>query len=116
MNRAVANNGNEVVIIDRYLLDFIVDESVNYGNIENSFVTRYFLRRLNKIDFTFYIDVSEEVALKRKSDIPSIAYLQERRKYYKQYISKLDRGFVINNEGDISIALSEITTILNSKK
>jgi thymidylate kinase len=115
VKKITTTHKDKVIVIDRYLLDFIVDESVNYGDIENNFITKYFLRRLKKIDYIFYIDTSEEVALSRKNDIPSLEYLRERKKFYKQYIGKLDNGHIINNDFNIADAMQEIKTVLNLK-
>jgi thymidylate kinase len=115
-NRAIRNHTDRLIIIDRYLLDFIVDQSVNYGNIENSRITRYLLKKLQKLDIIFFIDTPEELAFSRKHDIPSIEYLKERRDYYKQYISKLKNAHIINNSDEIAGAMDEITSIIVSKQ
>lgn len=109
-------HADNLVFIDRYLLDFIVDQSVNYGNIENHFITKYLLRKLNKLDIIFFIDTSEEVAFSRKDDIPSIEYLKERRNFYRQYISKLANVHVINNSNELTDTLAEITSVIVSKQ
>jgi thymidylate kinase len=108
-------NNREILIIDRYILDFIVDQSINYGNISRSFITKFFLKRLKIIDLIFYIDVNENIALNRKKDIPSIEYFQNKREYYRYYISKLLDAHIINNEMNISFALKEIEEIINLK-
>jgi|ERR1035437_851292 thymidylate kinase len=109
-------NNREIVILDRYILDFIVDQSINYGNISRSVITIFLLNKLKIIDFIFYIDVDEHVALGRKNDIPSIEYFQDKREYYKYYVSKLINAHIINNEMNISLALNEIEKIINLKK
>jgi thymidylate kinase len=106
----------ETIIFDRYILDFIVDQSVNYGNISRRLITIFLLKKLNVIDFIFYIDVNEHIALGRKKDIPSIEYFQNKRQYYKLYVSKLINAHIINNEMNISMALKEIEEIINLKR
>jgi len=115
-NKTIKNHKDKLVIVDRYLLDFIVDQSVNYGSIENNFITKYLLRRLERFDIIFFIDTPEEIAFSRKNDIPSIDYLRERRNYYKQYIAKLKNAHVIDNSNEISEAMNEITSIIVSKQ
>src|ERR1035438_7871441 len=83
LKNTIKKDDNKIIVIDRYLLDFIVDESVNYGNIESNMITKYFLRKLEKIDYIFFIETSESIALSRKDDIPSKEYLTERKNYYK---------------------------------
>ncbi len=113
--KIINESGDKILVIDRYLLDFIVDESVNYGDIGNNVITKLFLRKLRKLDHIFFIDASEEVALSRKNDIPSLEYLRERKKIYKDYISKLDNSHIINNDFELNNAMNEIKSVLNFK-
>lgn len=116
LKNTIKKDDNKIIVIDRYLLDFIVDESVNYGNIESNMITKYFLRKLEKIDYIFFIETSESIALSRKDDIPSKEYLTERKNYYKHYIAKLSNGHIINNDRDISEAMREIVSVLDLKR
>ena len=73
------------IVCDRYIHDTIVtDLSVDFNyskkDVKNS---------LNKIlylfpmpDILFLIDLPEEIAHKRKDDVPSVDYLRDRRKMY----------------------------------
>ena len=90
-----------------------MDESVNYGNIENNMITKYFLKKLEKLDYIFFIETSESIALSRKTDIPSKEYLTERKKFYTHYIARLNNGHIINNDHDISVAMGEIIRVLD---
>ena len=112
----ISTHDDKIIIIDRYLLDFIVDESVNYGDIENNIITKYFLRRLGKLDFIFFIDTSEAIALNRKKDIPSLEYLRERKKFYRHYIARMDNGHIINNDFAITETMRKIMVVLNFKQ
>jgi len=114
-NNTFTNHENKIVVIDRYLLDFIVDQAVNYGNIENNFITKYLLRKLGKLDIIFFIDTPEEIAFGRKDDIPSIEYLKERRNYYLLYIAKLKNVHIINNSNLLSDTIEEIVAVITSK-
>jgi len=103
-----------IVFLDRYLLDFIVDQSINYGNISKSIITKTILNKLRKLDFIFYISVSPEVAMKRKSDIPSIQYLIDRDSVYKKYIQQLSNCKTVDNDTeDVSAAINKIMTLIN---
>lgn len=108
------NHHVRTVIMDRYLLDFIVDQSVNYGDVSQSFITKRYLEQLRKFNYIFFIDTKEEIAFCRKDDIPSIDYLRQRRKYYLEYVSKLENGYIISNNAGIAQAMKEIETILLS--
>ena len=106
--RKIFNLKTEHLVIDRYILDFIVDQSINYGNIEQSWLVKILLNRIKKINYVFFIDVEESIAFSRKSDIPSLEYLKVRRALYLQYIKKIPNGFVVKNESDINLAIEEI--------
>jgi thymidylate kinase len=108
VRRIIRKNKEKIIIIDRFTLDFIVDQSINYGDIENHFITKHFLKILNGLDYIFLIDTNEEVAFNRKDDIPSIEYLTKRRKQYKFYLGKLPNGIIIDNNNNITEALNKI--------
>ncbi|HEY5587895.1 MAG TPA: adenylyl-sulfate kinase [Candidatus Paceibacterota bacterium] len=104
------NNTN--LIIDRYVLDFIIDQTINYGNIEDSIWVKILLKKLKKIDKVIFIDVDETKAFSRKNDIPSIEYLTDRRIIYSKYIKKLTNGYIIENNGNISNTIDSINNII----
>jgi thymidylate kinase len=62
---------------------------LSYTERKMSIMLRAFERLLPKPSLVFLIDAPEEVAIKRKDDIPSINHLIERRELYlrleKQY-------------------------------
>jgi len=74
------------IIADRYIFDTATNISSNYDLsfeeykrlIDNLF------RLCPMPDIVYFIDIPEEVALKRKKDIPSLEYLINRRKYYRK--------------------------------
>jgi len=81
------------VVCDRYVYDTVINDLPIVISDENEI-----LSWINKIfkfaprpDRTFLIDVPEEVAMKRKKDIPDIEYVREKRgaynnlsKFYKE--------------------------------
>ncbi len=75
--------GNTVVC-DRYYPDTLVDLAVdqNYSTGKLKSTLKLFSRLFPKPDLMFLIDLPEEVAFQRKDDIPSLEYLQERRRLY----------------------------------
>lgn len=75
----------KVVICDRYYQDLALD----YAILVNGDADRMMraLRVLAKLAPTptleYFVAVSPEVALSRKDDVPSIAYLEERDRFYR---------------------------------
>ena len=73
------------IICDRYIYDVVItDLSVdfNYSEKDVRKVLHYILLLLPKPDVVFLIDLPEEIAYRRKNDIPSIDYLRDRRRTY----------------------------------
>jgi len=83
------------IVSDRYGYDILIDLCVvlGYSDRKMDRTLKAFEHLLPKPSLTFVIDAPEEIALKRKDDIPSISHLSERRQIYlgtaKQY------GFVM---------------------
>ncbi len=85
------------IVCDRYVYDVAVNLSLllDYQFQETvKFINIYF-KYIPKPDLVFLIDVPEEVAFKRKNDIPSLSYLRDRRIIYSELarlysICKLD--------------------------
>lgn len=102
----------EHLVVDRYVLDFLVDQTVNHGDLSRSPWTRRLLRRLGAFDSVLFIDVAPEVALSRKTDIPSAEYLEERRAAYRDYVARIPNGRTVANNGALDDAWSEIKGIL----
>jgi dTMP kinase len=88
----------ESIVCDRYVYDTIINDLLTEFNSKSDVVNLlngclYFFP---KPDIIFLIDVPEEIALRRKNDVPSIEYLKERRKMYlevgKEYKMKILDG------------------------
>jgi len=75
---------NRTVIVDRYYLDVVVNQSILTGSgIAGAREDARFLERLvPKADLHIYLDLPEHVAFARKDDIQSLSYLHERRELY----------------------------------
>jgi thymidylate kinase len=78
------SRSGKLVVCDRYLMDFLVDLSNNFGYGEGE-IHRLFQSRLLSLfprpDVTFLLDLPAEVAFQRKEDV-SLSYLQDRRVLY----------------------------------
>ncbi|MCD6193248.1 MAG: hypothetical protein J7L26_07225 [Candidatus Aminicenantes bacterium] len=74
------------IIADRYIFDTATNISSNYDFSFEEYkrLIDDLLRLCPMPDIVYFVDIPEEVALKRKRDIPSLEYLINRRKYYKK--------------------------------
>ena len=89
------------IVCDRYVYDIVAGHAANLdypAKRVNTTINRL-LRLMPKPDIVFFIDAPEELAFERKDDVPSLGYLQKRRKIYlesvKQYCS-----FVLDGSED----------------
>ena len=90
---------NKKIICDRYIYDtLITDIAVDRGYSEDDIfnLIERCLSILPTPDIVFLIDLPEEVAYKRKSDIPAIGYLRDRR---RNYLSAANRYKMIRIDG-----------------
>jgi thymidylate kinase len=71
----------DVVIVDRYRHDVLVDLSAGGELVATPRVLRWLLP---DPDLIIVLDVDEEVALARKPDSPDLTYLKQRRHLYRQ--------------------------------
>jgi dTMP kinase len=76
-----------LVICDRYIYDVFIDFAINFHwsvEIFSKEIKKLPLWLFTKPNITYFIDTPEEIAFRRKFDIPTIEYLIERRVYYQQ--------------------------------
>jgi len=87
VGRPLKKNG--IVISDRYVYDTIVDLWVDFGRKDSylRFLTPMLTNIAPKPESIFWVDVSEEVSMSRKNDVPDIEYVAMRRRGY-ELISK----------------------------
>lgn len=101
------------IVCDRYIYDTVITDlsvDMNYSKDKVTNMLNNLLRFFPKPDITLLMDVSEEIAYKRKDDTPSIQYLKERRDTY------LDIG---RNYGmvilDASKSLEELNSLIQKR-
>lgn len=96
------------VIVDRGVLDTLVDLCVDIRNeaLINT-VGRLFVRLLPKNSLVIILDVSEEVSMSRKREIPNLSYLLSRRRAYHR-LSMAYGWKVIDTSGDFQEVHREI--------
>ncbi len=82
------------IVCDRYIYDLVIDLSINF-NITASLLFKNFPQYLFPTpDMIFFIDVKEEIAFDRKDDIPTIQYLMDRRKRYREIFEILKKNSI----------------------
>lgn len=76
----------DVVLMDRYYLDWVVNLGVLQGNDPAAMLraARRFEATLPRANRHVFLDVSEETAFARKDDIQSVDYLRERKQRYRE--------------------------------
>ena len=95
----------KVVVCDRYLydtlVDFAVDSSCSKGKFKNM-LKMHVVSLFPKPDVLFLLDVPEEVALKRKSDIKALTHLLDRRDFFLALAKEHPSIKVMDNSGDFN--------------
>jgi thymidylate kinase len=76
-----ARRSAEVVIVDRYRHDVIIDLSAGGELLHTPLVLRWLLPAP---DVLVVLDVDEDTALARKPDSPDLTYLRDRRRLYRE--------------------------------
>ena len=102
--------GNNIVICDRYLFDFLVDQAVNMGKMTDGIehILRLSLTRLFPLpDLLFILDVEAERGRTRKQDGTNIEYLIERRELY-HYFYNMPNATIINANNPFDMVACQI--------
>ena len=92
----------DVIVMDRYIFDFTVDQSINFKlniNEMNEVLSHSKVSKMHRPDQNIIINIPAEVGYKRKMDGTSISYLQEREKLY----SDMHGDNVLHIDGTTSI-------------
>jgi thymidylate kinase len=74
------------IVVDRYIYDTVINElavHLSYTPQQAERAIDQAFRVFPKPRLTFLVDLPEEVAFARKTDIPHLDYLAERRRYYR---------------------------------
>ena len=106
----------DVIILDRYVNDFIIDQAVNLdlppnkaGIISNNF----FLKKFHFPDFNIIIDLPSLEGYSRKSDGTPLAYLETREKYYQALAG--DETLHLDGLNNIDALASQIAAWVEDK-
>lgn len=77
---------SDVIVIDRYVDDFIIDQAINLKiPPEQSYLIKenFFMKKFHFPDFNIIIDLPAMEGYTRKSDGTPLSYLETREKYYQ---------------------------------
>lgn len=75
----------DYVVLDRYIFDFIVDQSINFGQSVPAIcaaIQKTPICEMRQPDLLVYIDIPSELGYKRKLDGTPLSYLKDRESYY----------------------------------
>ena len=76
---------SDYIIMDRYIIDFMIDQSLNFGIDVSTFIENAQKTAIDKMEsaaLSVLIDIPAEVGYQRKLDGTPLAYLAERRNSY----------------------------------
>lgn len=99
----------------RYIYDVAIKFKIllHLDDAQTHQIIQQFTRILPNPDFVFLIDIPEEVALKRKDDIPSLSYLTERRQLYQQIMQPYATA-VLDGRRPVAELLAEVEKYINA--
>jgi dTMP kinase len=106
---------NQNVILDRYIYDTVINDlsaQLDFSGEQTLQVIKQGLGFLPEPDFVALIDLPEEVAFARKTDIPHINYLRERRLRYLE-LSHLGGIEFFDGQRDPDTLLNDILKSIN---
>ncbi len=105
----------DYVICDRYFYDtLLTDLGGDVVRSPEEAVKRYqrYARVLPSPDYEFYIEISPEVSMERKDDVPAIEYLEDRKSFYDYFAEELDMHVLdgkMSREALTAAVVEEIT-------
>lgn len=109
----------QTVVCDRYIFDtVIVDIASDFGfTDEKAMRWIHLLMRLAPTpDSVVLIDVPEEISLERKDDIPSEAYLRQRRDRYHKFVDRFNLTVVDGTKQPNEVQEAVIESLLEQGK
>jgi len=100
--KAIKHWRADIVVMDRYIFDFIVDQSINFNlSIDEmkDALSKSKISKMHNPDHNIIINIPAEIGYKRKMDGTSVSYLLQREKLY----NNLEGDDVLHIDGTISI-------------
>jgi len=102
------------LICDRYYVDMLMERAIMHGIRPEHFPDwiRRYGRFFRMPDLALYLRTSPGVAIKRKKDIPSEEYLQERTLYYDS-VAKVLQAHTIDGDQPLNTVLAQAQEWIN---
>lgn len=107
----------KVVICDRYILDTVITDiaaNLYFSKEKITTLTKRVFKFTPIPNIIFLLDVSEEIAFKRKDDVPHINYLKERRNLYLDLVPAFQMEIVDGNK-NLNELYNDVLKKLNTK-
>ena len=92
-----ALDAHRLTLCDRYTPDFVVDQAMNLGGSADALArasSAPFLRRFPPVDRYVLFDLEPGVAIRRKSDLPSLEVLEGKRTLYRLFAEKVSAAVI----------------------
>jgi thymidylate kinase len=86
--KTCGNWQSDYIVMDRYIFDFVVDQSLNFGIQPREFLTASEstkLSNMQKPEFSVFINIPAEVGYERKLDGTPLQYLKKREALYGNF-------------------------------
>ncbi len=101
------------VVCDRYVFDTAINLAVNMRYSQRHFKSMLdaMLAWAPKPDVVFFVDLPEEIAFRRKNDIPSANYLAKRRAFYHFFAQQYE-VCRLNGFGELALLQQSIANKL----
>lgn len=100
--KASRNWSADYVVMDRYIMDFVIDQSLNFGIPPNAFIKTIQSSALANVQLpqlSIFIDIPAKVGYERKLDGTPLEYLKERENLYRG----LDADHIFHIDGTLSV-------------
>jgi thymidylate kinase len=99
------------IMVDRNFLDLLADPERHQIRDDYQFIN-FLYKLLPKPDITFYLDVSPDVAFKRKNEVTIEKLFDLQKNYRKAYLLNPKQAFIINADRPINEVVTDIEMII----
>ena len=107
-----------IVVADRYIYDVVISDlavHLDYSVAQTERIIERGLRLLPRPSLTILLDLPEEVAFSRKTDVPHVNYLRERRAWYVRLNARPEVE-QLNGEGVFENLLKSVLQRINDRQ
>jgi dTMP kinase len=105
------------IVCDRYLHDTVINTALvlDYSDGKLLCLLERMQRLVPRPDWIFMADLAEEIAFSRKDDVPSIAFLEERRRRY-QLIAQAQMLPILRASQPVEVLVQQILTEISQTR